>query len=424
MFGLFGSSKLKKENARLMQLVEELQGTETAEIEEKLEEKKLKLIKLDKSERKVLDRLIKVKSDIKQKESQLIELDETVMLESFALYRPKFALQNSEQYKTSLDRVRKRQKQMIKDKTAATGDQEWVVNGKKAQGKKMMNDMVKLVIRSFNNECDMAVTKVKFNNMDSCKKRLEKSYEALNKLGNLMQVSISPHYKQLKYDELYLAHEYQIKKQEEKEHQKMLREQIREEAKLKKEIEEARKSIYKEQKHYTNALTKLNKQIATSSDPIELKDLEVKIAEIQSQLGEIDKNLKDIDYREANKRAGYVYVISNIGSFGKNIYKIGMTRRLEPMDRVHELGDASVPFNFDVHAMMFSDDAPTLENTLHKAFENKKVNMVNTRREFFNVSLNEIENVIKNNYDKTVDFVELAPAEHYRESIKMKGMNN
>ena len=142
--------------------------------------------------------------------------------------------------------------------------------------------------------------------------------------------------------------------------------------------------------------------------------------ELENHLSDIDKAIKDIDYREANQRAGYVYVISNIGAFGENVFKIGMTRRLEPQDRVDELGDASVPFNFDVHAMIFSDDAPALENALHKAFEHKKLNMVNTRREFFNVTLDEIKDVVKKNYDKTVEFIDVADAEQYRISQKMK----
>ena len=132
------------------------------------------------------------------------------------------------------------------------------------------------------------------------------------------------------------------------------------------------------------------------------------------------KNLENIDYREANKRAGYVYVISNIGSFGEGIYKIGMTRRLEPMDRVDELGDASVPFKFDVHAMIFSDDAPTLENALHKAFDDRKVNMINGRKEFFRVSLEEIEKVVKENHEKLIEFNEVPDAEQYRETLKIK----
>ena len=145
-----------------------------------------------------------------------------------------------------------------------------------------------------------------------------------------------------------------------------------------------------------------------------------KKAELEEHLTDIDKAIKDIDYREANQKAGYVYIISNIGAFGPDVYKIGMTRRLDPQDRVDELGDASVPFNFDVHAMIFSDNAPALEAALHRAFEDRKLNMVNTRREFFHVTLDEIKDVVKKNFDKTVEFIDVPDAEQYRISQKMK----
>jgi hypothetical protein len=143
-------------------------------------------------------------------------------------------------------------------------------------------------------------------------------------------------------------------------------------------------------------------------------------SDIENQLADINKSLTEIDYRQANMRAGYVYIISNIGAFGENVYKIGMTRRLDPQERVDELGDASVPFNFDVHAMIFSDDAPALETTLHKAFEDKKINMVNQRREFFRVTLDEIKDVVRKNFDKTVEFIDVPDAEQYRISMKMR----
>lgn len=229
-----------------------------------------------------------------------------------------------------------------------------------------------------------------------------------------MGVSINTCYYESKIQELFLAYEYQQKKQEEKEAQRAAREELREAAKLQKEIEEQRKKALKEQSHYQNALTKILEQIKASANPSQ--DLLNKKAELENQLHNIDSAIKDLDYREANQRAGYVYVISNIGAFGENIYKIGMTRRLDPQDRVDELGDASVPFRFDVHAMIFSDDAPALKNALHKAFENKKVNMVNQRREFFNVTLDEIKEVVRKNYDKTVEFIQYPDAEQFRES--------
>ena len=231
-----------------------------------------------------------------------------------------------------------------------------------------------------------------------------------------MSISISSTYLNLKIKELSLAFEYQQKKQEEKERLRQLRAEERERVKLEKEIEETRKKLEKEKKHYSNALEKLSAQLAVATEQ-ELPALKEKKAELESQLGEIAHSIEQVDYRAANQKAGYVYVISNIGAFGEGIYKIGMTRRLEPMDRIDELGDASVPFDFDVHALIFSEDAPALEAALHRAFDARKVNMVNTRREFFRVSLDEIKKVVYENFDKTVEFVDIPPAEQYRESL-------
>ena len=196
-----------------------------------------------------------------------------------------------------------------------------------------------------------------------------------------------------------------------------MRAEQREQAKIQKELEEQRRKIEKEQTHYQTAYEKVQMQLKLNPDN---PDLLSKKAELEGQLFDIDKALKDVDYRQANMRAGYVYIISNIGAFGENVYKIGMTRRLEPQERIDELGDASVPFNFDVHAMIFSDDAPALETALHKAFENRKLNMVNQRREFFNVTLEEIKEVVKKNFDKTVEFIDVPDAEQYRISMRMK----
>lgn len=214
------------------------------------------------------------------------------------------------------------------------------------------------------------------------------------------------------------------KKQEEKELLREQRAEEREQAKLQKEIEEQRKEVIKEQKHYQTAKEKYVKELESCSE--ERKDeLLEKIKSIDEHLNEIDTNLKNIDYREANKRAGYVYIISNIGSFGENVYKIGMTRRLDPQDRVDELGDASVPFTFDVHAMIFSDDAPTLENNLHKEFDDRKVNMINGRKEFFNVTLDEIKQAVKKYNENIIEIKDIPDAEQYRESkILRQQMNN
>lgn len=277
--------------------------------------------------------------------------------------------------------------------------------------------LARLLLRAFNAECDDIVEHVKFNNLETSEKRITTSKDAISKLGDMMGISITPQYYRLKIEELYLAFEYQQKKQQEKEAQKEERARMREEAKLAKELEEARKALEKEQTHYLNALKKLDQQMADHGETPELLE---KKSQIEIQLEEIEKSVKEVDYREANQKAGYVYVISNIGAFGENVFKIGMTRRLDPMERIDELGDASVPFNFDVHAMIFAENAPKLEAALHNAFSKQKVNFINQRREFFNVSLDDIKRVVKENFDKTVEFVDVAPAEQYRQSLLMK----
>ena len=284
----------------------------------------------------------------------------------------------------------------------------------------MIKDYVKLILRSFNNECDASIIKVKFNNIDSIQKKINKAFETLNKLGRRMNIFISADYLNLKLQELYLFYEYEAKKQQEKEEQKRLREQMREEAKVQKEIQEMKLKLGKEETHFTKALVSIDAQLLKASSDAERVMLEKEKADLQLKLAEIEKTKQDILNREQNTRAGYVYIISNVGSFGENVYKIGVTRRLDPQERVSELGDASVPFKFDIHATIFSDDAPALEYALHKAFEHRRLNMINRRREFFNVTLKEIEEEIKANFKKPVEFIELADAEEYRESLILK----
>lgn len=361
--------------------------------------------------------LSKLYSAVQEKKQQLISIDDELLFQEFSLYKPRFAFTNSEAYKLELGRIRQREKDLIKAGRAATGSTTWTVNGNAAAGKRMVSDTQKLLLLAFNCECDDAVDKVKFNNFDLSMRKITKSCEAIGKLGKTMNIEITQAYFNLKIQELQLAHEYQIKKQEEKEAIAEARAQAREEAKLQKEIEEQRRKAEKEQTHYENALSLLKKQIEQSGATA---DLIQKQHELESTLEKINANMAELDYREANQRAGYVYIISNIGAFGENIYKIGMTRRLDPQERVDELGDASVPFRFDVHAMIFSDNAPALEAALHHAFEDRKVNMVNQRREFFNVTLDEIKEVVKRNFDKTVDFIDIPDAEQYRISQKMR----
>lgn len=355
-------------------------------------------------------------AELQKKKIEIIETDETALLQSFGFYKPRYALVNSEAYKVRLDAIRAKQKEMIKANAATTGFTNWTVDGSASKGKTMIANMQKLLLRAFNGECDEVIDKVKYSNFDTSEKRIQSSKDAISKLGAIMGIAITDKYYNLKIEELTLAFEYQQMKQKEKEEQREIKAQMREEARLQKEIEAERKVIEKEQNHYLNALEKIKRQL---SEQPENQELLTRKTELEAQLSETEKALKDIDYREANKRAGYVYIISNIGAFGENVYKIGMTRRLDPQERVDELGDASVPFDFDVHAMIFSDDAPGLENALHRAFDHRRLNKVNARREFFNATLDEIKAVVRQNYDKTAEFIDLPEAEQYRVSQKM-----
>jgi predicted nuclease with TOPRIM domain len=357
--------------------------------------------------------------EVEEKRRQIVTYDDAILVQEFGLYEPRFDFADSSLFKDHLKNCRSQQKEEIRSFNASAKKSNWTVNGSSVKGRKMVSDTARLLMRAYNGECDEIVRKVKYTNVSASMAQVEKSAAAVSKLGSVMGISIPPEYVELKREEVQLAFEFAEQKQREKEALREAREQEREAAKLAKEIAEKRKTLEKERAKYRSAYEDVAKRLEAASDE-ERADLEQKAQELSEKLGDVDKAVKDVDYREANQRAGFVYVISNVGSLGQDVYKIGMTRRLEPMDRVNELGDASVPFNFDVHALIFCDDAPALEAALHRKFDSRKVNLVNQRREFFRVTLPEIEEVVKANYDKTVEFVEVPDAEQYRVSEKMR----
>jgi len=418
----------KKEIAALQQRNAELETLMTPELRDIDKARKLigtlnEAISEQRAEIETRNETIKdLNAQITAKKAQIVTFDDEILVQEFGIYEPRYDFKDSLQYKDKLEVIRSEQKRAIKNGNAVIGSTTWTVNGDAATGRKMVNDTEKLLLRAFNSECDDVIRRVKYSNIGASINSIERSASIIGKLGATMSILVTGIYIELKRQEAYLAFEYQQTKEREKEEAREAREQMREEAKLAKEIEEARKKIDKEQKQYQKALRDIIDQLGVAS-PSEKTALLEKKAELEEQLGEIEISLKDIDYRATNQRAGYVYVISNIGSFGENRYKIGMTRRLDPMERISELGDASVPFNFDVHAMIFSNDAPSLENALHRAFEQNRMNMVNARREFFDVTLEEIESVVLANYDKTVDFAKVPDAEQYRVTQKMKELS-
>lgn len=409
---------LKDKYLKLLTLAKTFSALDAYEIDQELEKRKKSLEEFRRTISNAKNEQREIASDVEILRKEILVLEETRLLESFALYIPKFKFTSSLQYKQRLDGIRAKQKEMIKSGLAATGNMNWEVNGKRSEGKKLVTDMIKLVLRSFNNECDHCVDNVKFDNIELGEKRILQSFDACNKLGRVMSVSLSNEYLELKIDELRLAHEFQVKCKEEKEEAKRAREELREQQKIEQEIRSAREKIAKERRHFTSALKDLHLRLEKSTTLEDKDAIKAKISEIEASNSALESEEKLIDYREQNAKAGYVYVISNIGAFGEGVYKIGMTRRLDPMERIEELGDASVPFWFDVHAMIFSNNAPDLEAKLHEHFSSGRINKINTRKEFFRASIDEIEEVIRRCYDPSAEVIREALAEQYRESLR------
>ncbi len=350
-------------------------------------------------------------------QSEIVSSEHIVEIQSFGLYHPRYSFENSSEYSARLKDIRAEQAKMLKEQTAAICPKNWMVDGSLSKGRKMLQEHAKLVLRAFNGECDAAVSKVKFSNVDRINKQIQKSFTSLNKLSAAKKIVIADRYLELKLSELYLVYEHRQAAEEEKETQLEIRRQMNEEQRALKEIEKAQKDAAKDESKYEKALAKARAELEESTGRQHDK-LEGLVSKLQNELSAaIDRKVKSIA-RAQLTRSGHVYILSNIGSFGEGFYKIGMTRRLEPLDRVYELGDASVPFRFDVHAMIYTEDAPNLEAALHQEFEDRRVNKINRRREYFRVSLEEIAEAVGRLHG-TITYVTVPEAKEYRQTIAM-----
>lgn len=281
------------------------------------------------------------------------------------------------------------------------------------------NTAIKFVLDAFNGKVDSTLSKIKHNNYGKLSQEIKDAFQLVNYNGSAFRsAKITDIYLQARLNELKWGVAVNEIMLEEKEEQRRIKEQLREEEKARREYERAIKEAEKEEKTIQQAIDKATKELMLAGEEQRLA-LEQKLAELQIKFEEAEaKNQRAISMAQQT-RSGHVYVISNIGSFGENVYKIGMTRRLEPLDRVRELGDASVPFAFDVHAMIYSDDAPSLENHLHKVFNENQVNKVNSRKEFFNVGIKDIKSAVANmNID--AHWTMFADAKEYRESLAIE----
>lgn len=318
---------------------------------------------------------------LEQLEAQVAIYDSRLAFAELGIYEPHFDFTDTVAFKKRIKEIRDLQKAMVSSKVAALCPTDWTVDGSKSKGKTMINRQMRLSLRAFNNECEAAIANTRWNNAIAMEKRILAAEKAINRENSSMNLTINAEYVRLKIEELRLTHEYREQQKAEKEERTELKRAEREEKKLLAEANAAEKR----ELEYQRLLDKARKEVGADRE---------RIAKLEAALAEAHATSERARAMAEMTQSGYVYVISNIGSFGEDVVKIGLTRRLEPDDRVRELGDASVPFRFDTHAMIYSDEAPALEAALHKEFADRRINTSNMRKEFFRVSLAEVESAV------------------------------
>jgi len=347
-----------------------------------------------------------LKRQLEEVRKAIVQTEDLALLQEAGVYHYRHPLTDAVAYRKELDKLQNE----IRDMTRKAGGAvlaatNWTVNGSATEGRKMVRDFSKLMLRAFNAEADNLVRGLKPYKVDAAIERLRKVSDTIERLGKTMHIRISESYYGLRVKELSLTADFIQKQAEEKEAERAERERLREERKVQREIERERARLEKERQHYVNALAAL-----------EARGDEEGTARLREQMKDVDKAFEDLDYRAANVRAGYVYVISNIGSFGERMVKVGMTRRLDPKDSIRELSDASVPFNFDVHALFFSKDAVGIETAMHERLGETRVNLVNRRREFFNATPSETKAHLAELAGELLEFEDVAEALEFRQS--------
>ena len=428
-------SDKQKELDNIQEKLDEMEAQRTAEVEEKLKTKKEELANIDEEYKRIskekqneIDKKIHNKQlrydtltqQVKDLEIERGDLQDDIAMQEYGLYEPKYNFVNATAYKERLDAVRKQQKQMIKDKTAAIGTTEWTIDGSKSKGRALTNANIKQILRSFNNETEVIINKVKHSNLESSKNRIQKSFDVLNNLYKREHVELTQGYLNLKMDEMHLAYEYEVKKEEEKEELREAREREREEKKLQQELERERKKFERENDTINSEIEEVKAKMAQAAADEKAK-LEAEIAKLQEALNKNNEEVRKINEWKEKPGAGYVYIISNIGSFGKDVFKIGVTRRDNPEDRIRELSNASVPFRFDTHVFIFSKNAYDLESQLHERFNDQRVNKMNMRKEFFRISIDDVKQIVEENKGQVHSFVEHPDAEEYYDTLKKEG---
>lgn len=409
MFNKGKIEELSTEIKRLNVLVEDLSEFGALGILEIKEE----ISKLEQGKKALSEELIGLKDEITVVKESLIETQEIAMLQEVGVYQYTSILDTSDGYSNKIAEIRTNIKQRnVANGGAIRAAQGWTVNGSTAEGAKMVKEFSKLMLRAYNGEVDDAIRTLKPFKLQAAVDRVNKVEQSIEKLGKTMQIEIDDSYHQLRIEEIRLTADFLAKKEEEKELQKEERLRLKEEEKAQKEFEKEKEKLNKELSHHQAVLAKAD----------ETGNLKV-VEEARAKIAEVESSISGVEERVANIRTGYVYVISNIGSFGERVLKVGLTRRIDPEERIQELSDASVPFKFDIHAIIFSADAVSLEKQLHQELDKYRLNKVNTRKEFFSTSPAHVKELLTRlSTESILTYKEEAEAPEWR--ISSKGNNS
>ena len=356
----------------------------------------------------VLAQVSRARAELEAVRDELINASDTALLQAAGVYAYAHPLDNAVGYKERIAAIKEDTKAFVRTGNAVQATTNWQVNGSLIEGKKMVDDFSKLLLRAYNTEADNCVRTVKPQSRQNSVERLTKISETIARLGSSMEIRIDDRYHRLRCAEIVLTADHRAKVEAEKEEALALRLDMKEQAAAARDYERARAKWDKEKAHVESSLAALERRGDGDS---------VAALSLRSQLEEIEAQRSVVEDLAGNARSGHVYVISNIGAFGDGVVGIGMTRRLDPYDRVRELGDASVPFRFDVHAMLPSQDAVGLEKALHERFADRRLNQVNPRREFFRATPGEVLEALREIPNaNAVDFVEQPEAPEWRAS--------
>lgn len=329
--------------------------------------------------------------------------DFDLILEGYS--QPQFELEDTPAYVVAIKQIKIEQKDMLRRKAAVFCMRDWQIVDDRRENNKIISNAVKLTARAFNNECDLLVSKVTWKNAESTKDKVSKLAETLNRLNENFRIKISEAYVLLRLREIELVKQERLKREEDRERLRQQQAREREEREAQREYQAEIKRQERIEKEKARKLSELRDRLRIASEE-HRNALESEIILVEEEIAEAMRQKERVMAMAEHTRIGHVYVISNEGSFGKNVLKIGLTRRLEPIQRIKELSSASVPFPFEVHAMVFSEDAPELEKKLHSAFSAFRMNTANVRKEFFRITptqaKQELEKFIPNTPFETI----------------------